>query len=195
MVAFSIKDILDNRKNISKALIIAFAILIIILLVYLNKSKDDINVIQKTTQVKSIKDESDPFFDIKILNAVRDIKINSKRDLFRFYQEQPKGEETAPPLPQQLTIVKEPTQEEIIAKEQQQEPLAMMNLKLFGILNRNGKQIFAFISDGKEIYVVTKNNIFANQFKVTYIDEEKIEIMALKNKYKKTLTYTGGKTT
>lgn len=194
MVVFNIKEILNNHKNIGKALIIALTILILILVIYHNIPDNGINIIQKTTQIKSIKEGNDPFFDIKILDGVRDIKINSKRDLFRFYQEPPKVIETSPAPPPPPTVENEQTPEEILAKEQQREPPTMMNLKLFGILNRTGKEIFAFISDGKEIYVVTKDNIFANQFKVTYIDEEKIEIMALKNKYKKTLIYTGGKT-
>jgi hypothetical protein len=196
MVVFNIKDIAINRKQLIKILIVVFLLLAVVIVVYRNHGRGNLDIVSDLNAMKKLPKEADHYFDIKILDSAKNISINSKRDLFRFYQEPPKVVQPPPqPPPPPVERVEVKTEEQIAQEMQMQEPPAMMSLKLFGILNRSDKQIYAFISDGKEIYVVTKDNIFANQFKVTYIDEEKIEIMALKNKYKKTLVFIGGKQT
>ncbi len=193
MVQFNIKEIINNKLQLIKLLIIVLAVIILISVLYKSSPRSKLGSFKITSSQKS-SSEIDPYFNIDILEKIEAKSINSKRDLFRFYQEPPKVSDQPPPPPP-VQVVEEKNPVEQIPKEEIQEPPSMMNLKLFGILSRDGKQIFAFISDGNEIYVVTKDNIFANQYKVVYIDEEKIEIMALKNNYKKTLIYTGGKQT
>src|SRR4030042_3722566 len=186
------------RINLKDQRLIIFIILLGFLAValYMNfRSKTDAASQQSVANKnKYANQETDTYFDIAILQSLQDVNVSSKRDLFRYYQAPPPVQQT-PPLPPDVInkpVDPPPRIDSNSAQSQGQEPPSMMNIRIFGILKRGGKDMFAFLSDGKEVYVVGKNDIFANQFKVAYIDDEKIEISALKGNFKKTLTISGG---
>jgi len=155
-----------------------------------NLTKDYYPLEKKSAKVKEDK-EKDPYFDIGVLKIKGDSNEAKGRDLFSYYT--PPIQNSAPPPPP--SVVEEPKKEipdEIQIAPIPQEPPLMSQIKIFGILSKNGKDLYAFLSDGKEVYVVKKDDIFANQFRITYIDEDKIEFSTLKNNFKKTLFLSGG---
>lgn len=142
--------------------------------------------------VKFSKDqEKDPYFDIRVLKIIAEKDEKEGRDLFSYFTP-PIQNTMAPPPPPVVNEPKNEIRNEIQTAAVAQEPTIMSQIKIFGILSKNGKELYAFLSDGKEVYVVKKNDIFANQFRVTHIDEDKIEFSTLNNNFKKTLFLSGG---
>ena len=137
---------------------------------------------------------TDPYFNIDVLKPKEDANSQTKRNPFA------PGQPPPPPPGSQPVQVEERPEEPMGPPAPPppppdpvpQEPPEMANLKVFGVLNQDGKDMYAFLSDGKEVYVVRKDDIFANQYKITQLDEDKIEISTIKGNFKKTLTISGG---
>ena len=183
-------DIKDSRYIV---LIILFGILLFTL--YRHYFRQQINSEQYSKKGEQKSEVvTDPYFNIDVLKPREDANSQTARNPFAPGQPPPpppgspgaqvvviEEVQQGPPEPQSPAPAPEP-----------QEPPEMANLKVFGVLNRDGKDMYAFLSDGKEVYVVRKDDIFANQYKITQLDEDKIEISTIKGNFKKTLTISGG---
>jgi type IV secretory pathway VirB10-like protein len=186
-------DIKIDKKD-PKTIVLAVLIVIFIISFYryfVAKSIETIAAVQPGNQ--KIAAVSDQYFNIEVLKANQDTAGGKGRDLFSYSQCQSSTPPPPPPPPPvEVKIEQDPQIEQPPAQPVAQEPPQMATIKIFGVLNRDGKDLYAFLSDGKEIYVVRENEIFANQFRITHLDDEKVEISTIKGDFKKTLTISGG---